>query len=90
MGKLPLMELDVLYCQRLGKNISGAGMDTNIIGRGVYGYTPGTPWMDGLPAITRICLSDLTDESDGNSVGMGMAEYIPRRFCDKIDHKVTH
>ncbi|MEC9349154.1 MAG: DUF2088 domain-containing protein, partial [Planctomycetota bacterium] len=90
MGKLPLMELDVLYCQRLGKNISGAGMDTNIIGRGVYGYTPGTPWMEGLPAITRICLSDLTDESDGNSVGMGMAEYITRRFRDKIDHKVTN
>ena len=90
MGKLPLMELDVLYCQRLGKNISGAGMDTNIIGRGVYGYTPGTPWMEGLPAITRICLSDLTDESDGNAVGMGMAEYITRRFCGKIDHKVTN
>jgi len=90
MGKLPLMELDVLYCQRIGKNISGAGMDTNIIGRGVYGYTPGTPWMEGLPAITRICLSDLTDESDGNAVGMGMAEYITRRFCDKIDHKVTN
>ena len=90
MGKLPLMELDVLYCQRIGKNISGAGMDTNIIGRGVYGYTPGTPWMEGLPAITRICLSDLTDESDGNSVGMGMAEYITQRFCDKIDHKVTN
>ena len=90
MGKLPLLELDVLYCQRLGKNISGAGMDTNIIGRGVYGYTPGTPWMEGLPAITRICLSDLTEESDGNAVGMGMAEYITRRFCDKIDHKVTN
>ena len=90
MGRLPLMELDVLYCQRLGKNISGAGMDTNIIGRGVYGYTPGTPWMEGLPAITRICLSDITEESDGNAVGMGMAEYITRRFCDKIDHQVTN
>ena len=89
MGRLPLMELDVLYCRRLGKNISGAGMDTNIIGRRVYGYIPGTPWMEGMPAITRICLSDISDESDGNAVGMGLAEYITRRFRDKIDHAVT-
>jgi hypothetical protein len=64
-------------------------MDTNIIGRRVYGYTPGTPWMEGMPAITRICLSDISDESDGNAVGMGLAEYITRRFRDKIDHAVT-
>jgi len=42
MGRLPLQELDVLICERMGKNISGAGLDTNIIGRSVYGYFPGS------------------------------------------------
>ena len=89
MGKLPLDEIDVLFVDRIGKNISGAGMDTNIIGRGVYGYIAGEPWFEGLPSITRIVLSDLSDESDGNGVGMGMAEYCTRRFIDKVNHKIT-
>jgi hypothetical protein len=89
MGKLPVDELDVLFIDRIGKNISGAGMDTNIIGRGVYGYIAGEPWFEGLPSITRIVLSDLSDESDGNGVGMGMAEYCTRRFYDKVNHSIT-
>ena len=89
MGKLPLDEIDVLFVDRIGKNISGAGMDTNIIGRGSYGYVAGEPWFEGLPSITRIVLSDISDESDGNGVGMGMAEYCTRRFHDKVNHSIT-
>jgi len=89
MGRLPLDEIDVLVCDRMGKNISGAGVDTNIIGRSVYGYEQGRPWHEGLPVIHRIVVRDLADESDGNAVGMGMVDFVPRRFARKVNEEVT-
>jgi hypothetical protein len=89
MGSLPLMELDVLLCDRMGKNISGAGLDTNIIGRGVYGYLQGVPWQKWMPAIYRIVVRDLSDESDGNAVGMGMVDFATERFLKKVNHRST-
>jgi hypothetical protein len=89
MGRLPLDEIDVLVCDRLGKNISGTGLDTNITGRGVYGYTPGVPWREGMPAIRRIVVMDVSDESDGNAVGMGQVDMVPERFARRVDHRVT-
>jgi hypothetical protein len=89
MGRLPLLELDVLLCDRMGKNISGAGLDTNIIGRGVYGYLQGVPWQAGMPAIYRIVVRDLSDESDGNAVGMGLVEFATERFLKKVNHAVS-
>lgn len=89
MPSLPLKEIDILICDRMGKNISGAGMDTNITGRGVHGYYQGVPWQEGMPGIYRIFVRDLSDESDGNAVGMGMVDFTTKRFAEKIDHKVT-
>ena len=89
MGRLPLDEIDVLVCDRLGKNISGAGLDTNIIGRSVYGYTPGQAWCDGMPSILRIAVMDVSDESDGNAVGMGLVDFVPERFTRRVDRDVT-
>ena len=89
MGRLPLDEIDVLFCDRMGKNISGAGLDTNIIGRGVYGYVQGVPWCEGMPSIMRIVVSDLCEESDGNAVGMGLVEFVTQRFIEKVNHRVT-
>lgn len=86
MGSLPLREIDVLLCDRMGKNISGAGLDTNIIGRGVYGYISGQPWMPWMPSILRIVVRDLSDESDGNAVGMGMVDFATERFLKKVNH----
>jgi hypothetical protein len=80
MGRLPLDEIDVLVCDRLGKNISGAGLDTNVIGRSVYGYTAGQPWREGMVRILRIAVMDVSDESDGNAVGMGLVDFVPERF----------
>ena len=73
----------------MGKNISGAGLDTNIIGRGVYGYLQGTPWQPGMPAIYRIVVRDLSPESDGNAVGMGLVEFATERFLKKVNHSVS-
>ena len=89
MPRLPVDELDVLLCDRMGKNISGAGLDSNITGRCVYGYQQGVPWIEGMPAIYRVVVRDLSDESDGNAVGMGSVDFVPRRFADKIDYRVT-
>jgi hypothetical protein len=89
MGRLPFQELDVLICDRLGKNISGAGLDTNIIGRSVYGYTSGQPWLDDMPRILRIVVMELSEESDGNAVGMGLVDFVPERFTQRVDRHVT-
>lgn len=89
MGRLPLDEIDILVCDRMGKNISGAGLDTNVIGRSVYGYAQGVPWHDGMPVIHRIVVRDLADESDGNAVGMGLVDFVPRRFARKVNEEVT-
>ena len=89
MGSLPLKEIDVLLCDRMGKNISGAGLDTNIIGRGVYGYLQGVPWQDWMPSIYRIVARDLSDESDGNAVGMGLVDFATERFLKKVNHRIT-
>ncbi len=88
-ASLPFDVLDLLICERIGKNISGAGFDTNVIGRGVYGYIPGVPWMAGMPAIQRIFVRDLAEESDGNGVGMGLADFTTPRMLAKVDHAVT-
>ncbi|MEM7232656.1 MAG: hypothetical protein AAF517_10800, partial [Planctomycetota bacterium] len=89
MGRLPLLEIDVLFCDRLGKNVSGAGLDTNITGRSVYGYVAGQAWCEGMPGINRIIVSDLADESDGNGIGMGHCEFTTERFMKKVNHRIT-
>jgi hypothetical protein len=89
MGRLPLDEIDVLVCDRLGKNVSGTGLDTNVTGRSVYGYLPGTAWCEGMPRIMRIVVMDVSDESDGNAVGMGQVDLVPERFARGVDRGVT-
>jgi hypothetical protein len=89
MGRLPLDEIDLLVCDRLGKNISGSGLDTNVIGRSVYGYTHGLPWREDMPSILRIAAMDISDESDGNAVGMGLVDFVPERFMRRVDLDVT-
>jgi hypothetical protein len=86
MPRLPVDELDVLIVDQLGKNISGAGIDTNIIGRI---RIPGEP-EPSAPRIKSIVVSDLTPETHGNSCGMGLADVVTRRFADKIDFKTTN
>jgi hypothetical protein len=85
MGKIP-MDLDILILDEIGKNISGAGMDTKVVNRGVYGQY--NPWPDA-PVIERIFVRDLSALSYGNGVGLGMADVISDRLLDKIDWNPT-
>ena len=86
MGRLPFDELDLLIVDWTGKNISGTGMDTNVIGRMMQNFEP----EPAKPAILRIFVRDLTAESDGNATGIGLADFTTTRLVDKIDRHSTY
>ena len=86
MPTLPFDQIDILIIDEMGKNISGAGMDTNVIGRN--NFIAGTK--PERPNITRIFVRDLTEESHGNAAGIGMAEYATKRLVDKVDLPSTY
>ena len=85
MARLPFSPIDVLIVEEMGKNISGSGMDTNIIGRPTNPHEP----FPADPKILWIVALDLTDESYGNAIGIGNADFTTRRLVDKIDMKPT-
>jgi len=82
---LPFDQMDILILDEMGKNISGAGMDTNVIGRRLFVGSP----KPRKPKIIRIFVRDITEESHGNATGIGMADYITKRLFDKIDYSST-
>ncbi len=85
MPKLPVQDIDVLIVDAIGKDISGTGMDTNIIGRiRIEGEVD-----PEYPNIRSILVTDLTEASHGNAIGMGLADVITRRLFDKIDYEAT-
>ena len=81
---IPFSKLHLLIVDELGKNISGTGMDTKVIGRGVE-LQPGES-----PQIGLIYVRDLTAESGGNAVGIGLADVIHERLFRKIDFQKTY
>ena len=85
MARLPFSPIDVLVVEEIGKNISGAGMDTNVIGRPSNPHEP----FPADPKILWIVALDLTEESGGNATGIGNADFTTRRLRDKIDWKKT-
>ena len=82
---LPFNQIDILIIDEMGKDISGAGMDTNVIGRNLF--IGGTK--SNKPKITRIFVRDITEESHGNATGIGMADYTTKRLVDKMDYAST-
>lgn len=86
MGRLPFDTLDLLIVDWMGKNISGTGMDTNVIGRMMQNFEPEPE----KPAILRIFVADITDESDGNATGVGLADFTTTRLVDKYDRHSTY
>jgi hypothetical protein len=86
MPALPFSEIDVLIVDEIGKNVSGAGMDTNVIGRGVHGE----PFRTARARARVIYARGLTPESHGNAVGMGLADVISSRLVAAMDPHVTY
>ena len=86
LPRLPFNDVDVLVVEEIGKNISGVGMDTNVTGRF---------WMPGehdprAPNIKKIAVLDLTEETHGNAIGIGLADLTTRRAFEKIDYHQTY
>ena len=85
--KLPFEDVDLLIVDEMGKDISGAGMDTNVIGRKRNDRCA----MDGeTPRVLRIFVRDLTEITHGNATGIGLAEFTTKRLVDKIDFHATY
>jgi hypothetical protein len=85
MGRLHFSEIDILLIDRMGKEISGAGFDPNITGRnhrGVIGFDD--------PRVQKIVVLDLTDMTNGNATGLGLADVITRKLYDAIDYSSTY
>jgi hypothetical protein len=86
MPSLPINDIDVLLIDQMGKDISGVGIDTNIIGRiRILGQKE-----PDKPSIKAIVLSDLTDASHGNAIGVGLSDVITKKLYDKIDFSSTY
>jgi hypothetical protein len=84
LPKLPLDDLDVLLVDEMGKNVSGAGMDPNVIG---FWRREGG---DRKPDYRILVVLDLTSPSHGNATGIGMADLTTRRLVECIDYDATY
>lgn len=86
MPLLPFKNIDVLIVDEIGKNISGAGMDPNVIGRGV----DGKPRSDRNVEIGAIYARGLTEESHGNAIGLGFADVVSAKLVASMDKQITY
>jgi hypothetical protein len=85
MARLPFDEIDVLIVDWIGKEIAGPGMDTNVTGRNrdlIGDFTT-------RPRVKRVYVRDLTDETEGNATGIGLADFTSTRLVNKMDRHKT-
>ena len=85
MASIPFDEIDILIVDRIGKDIAGTGMDTNVTGRNrdlLGDFTT-------RPRVKRVYVRDLTDKTEGNATGIGLAEFTSTRLVNKMDHHKT-
>lgn len=86
MPRLPFAKIDVLIVDRMGKDISGSGMDTNVINRfRIVGQEE-----SGEPFITAITVMGLTDATHGNAMGIGNADFIPVTLLAQIEFEALY
>jgi hypothetical protein len=86
MPRLPFDDADVLLIDEIGKNISGTGLDTNVVGR-KFGIHQAAE--KEFPKLRMIAVRDLSEETHGNATGLGIAEFCRTRVIRKRDQKIT-
>ncbi len=86
MARLPIDNIDILIIDEIGKDVTGAGMDPNVVGR-IFNRASPEP---DKPTITRIIVRDLTDATHGNATGIGKADFTTQRLYDKLDRVPTY
>jgi uncharacterized protein (DUF362 family) len=82
---LPFDAIDLLIVDRMGKNFSGSGMDPNVIGR-LAGGGQKVP----RPVVRELFVRELSAQSEGNAIGIGLADFCTRRLADAIDWNPTY
>ena len=91
LARLPFDQIDLLIVDRIGKDISGSGMDTNVIGRDIIGYTSSLHSESPIkPRVSRIFVRDLTPASNGNGIGIGMADFTTARLVKALNLQYTY
>jgi len=88
LPRLPLSGADLLIIERIGKEISGTGMDTNVHGR--WGSSDPGPLAGPSPVFTRLVVLDLTEASHGNATGIGLADFTTERVIAALDRRSTY
>lgn len=86
MPSLPFDRADLLIVDRIGKEISGTGMDTNVVGRKANDRCAAP---DEFPKIRQIYVRSLTEKTNGNACGVGMAEYGHHRVAEAMNAEIT-
>lgn len=86
LPRLPFRTAELLLVDEIGKNISGTGMDTNVVGRK---YNDHVAWPDEYPKIKRIAVRGLTEETHGNATGIGIAEFCRSRALRQMNVEIT-
>jgi hypothetical protein len=91
LARLPFEDIDLLIVDRIGKDISGSGMDTNVIGRDINGYLSSLhPEGTITPRVARIFARDITPASNGNGVGIGLADFTTARLVKALNLQYTY
>jgi hypothetical protein len=86
MPKLPVSDIDVLFVDELGKNFSGTGMDTNLVGRfRILGVEE-----PESPDVKYLIVGDVSEASHGNALGVGLADFTTRRLFEKVDYEAMN
>jgi len=89
LPRLPVDNIDLLIIHEIGKNFSGTGMDSNIVG-GIFNYNIEKNDSFTIPQIKEILVLDISKESNGNAHGIGWATAITKKLYNKIDFKTTY
>lgn len=86
LPRLPFQQVDLLLIDRIGKDISGMGLDPNVVGR-KYNVHQAMP--DEYPKVRRLAVRGLTEATHGNAIGMGAAEFCKTELLRQADQAVT-
>ncbi|MBY0526336.1 MAG: nickel-dependent lactate racemase [Gemmataceae bacterium] len=87
MAKLPLSKADLLIIDEIGKDISGSGMDTNIVGRKRAFRTDNS--VTNQPQMMRIFVRGLSERTHGNAAGIGLADFTTTRLVKAMNYQAT-
>jgi hypothetical protein len=86
MPRLPFDKVDVLLIDEIGKNISGAGLDTNVVGRKFNDHAAAP---DEVPKVRRIVVRGMSAATHGNAIGIGMTEFCKTSLIEQMDRQAT-